>query len=176
MNFWCASEILKRHLFQNRYTMELFVIALLIVIGTIFLVAEIALIPGFGVSGIAGIGAMIGSAVYAFMKMGEIAGWVTIAIVIVVAIGLILWAVYGKSLDNVALKENISSTVADTVVSHIKVGDKGGSVTRLALIGEAKFGENIVEVTSGDGFIDEKCDVVVTRIASGVIYVENIIN
>lgn len=156
--------------------MELFVIALLIVIGTIFLVAEIALIPGFGVSGIAGIGAMIGSAVYAFMKMGEIAGWVTIAIVIVVAIGLILWAVYGKSLDNVALKENISSTVADTVVSHIKVGDKGVSVTRLALIGEAKFGENIVEVTSGDGFIDEKCDVVVTRIASGVIYVENIIN
>ena len=63
--------------------MELFVIGLLIVLGTVLLVAEIALIPGFGVSGIAGIGAMIGSAVYAFMQLGEIAGWVTIAIVIV---------------------------------------------------------------------------------------------
>jgi membrane-bound ClpP family serine protease len=156
--------------------MELFVIALLIVLGTVLLVAEIALIPGFGVSGIAGIGAMIGSAVYAFMKLGEIAGWVTIAIVIVVAIALILWAVYGKSLDNIALKENITSTVADAGTLAIKVGDRGVTVTRLALIGEVKFGENIVEVTSGDGFIDEKRDVVVTRIAAGVIYVENLNN
>lgn len=156
--------------------MELFVIGLLIVLGTVLLVAEIALIPGFGVSGIAGIGAMIGSAVYAFMQLGEIAGWVTIAIVIVVAIGLILWAVYGKSIDNVALKENITSTVADEDASKITVGDRGVSVTRLALIGEAKFGEKIVEVTSADGFIEEKSDVVVTRIAAGVIYVENVIN
>ena len=70
--------------------MELFVIVLLIALGTILLVAEIALIPGFGVSGIAGIAAMIGSAVYAFMQMGEIAGWITIAIVILVSIALIL--------------------------------------------------------------------------------------
>lgn len=156
--------------------MELFVIALLIVLGTVLLVAEIALIPGFGFSGIAGIGAMIGSAVYAFMQLGEIAGWVTIAIVIVVTIALILWAVYGKSIDNVALKVNITSSVADADASKINVGDRGVSVTRLALIGEAKFGENIVEVTSRDGFIDEKRDVVVTRIAAGVIYVENVIN
>lgn len=154
--------------------MELFVIVLLIALGTILLVAEIALIPGFGVSGIAGIAAMISSAVYAFMQMGEIAGWITIAIVILVSIALILWAIYGKSLDNVALKENISSTVADADASCINVGDKGVSVTRLALIGEAKFGDNIVEVTSADGFIDEKCEIVVTRINAGVIYVENV--
>ena len=154
--------------------MELFVIVLLIALGTILLVAEIALIPGFGVSGIAGIAAMIGSAVYAFMQMGEIAGWITIAIVILVSIALILWAIYGKSLDNVALKENISSTVADADASCINVGDKGVSVTRLALIGEAKFGDNIGEVTSADGFIDEKCEIVVTRINAGVIYVENV--
>ncbi len=156
--------------------MELFIIALLIVLGAVFLVAEIALIPGFGLTGFLGIGAMIGSVVYAFMQMGEIAGWITIAIVIVVAVTLILWAIYGKSLDNVALKENIVSTVADGGVSKIAVGDKGIAVTRLALIGEAKFGDDIVEVTSCDGFIDEKSDVVVTRIASGVIYVENFKN
>lgn len=156
--------------------MELFVTAVLIVLGTFLLVAEIALIPGFGLSGIAGIGAMIASAVYAFLQLGEVAGWVTIAIVIIVAITLILWATYGKSLDNVALKENIVSTVANADVAKIEVGDRGVSVTRLALIGEARFGENIVEVTSSDGFIDEKSDIVVTRIAAGVIYVSNFIN
>ena len=155
--------------------MELFVIGLLIVLGAVFLVAEVALIPGFGLTGIVGVAAMIGSVVYAFMRLGEIAGWITIAIVIVVAVALILWAIYGKSLDKVALKENISSTVADAGVSKIMVGDKGVSVTRLALIGEAKFGDDIVEVTSCDGFIDEKRDVVVARIAAGVIYV-NVLN
>lgn len=156
--------------------MELFVIALLIALGTVLLIAEIALIPGFGVAGFTGIGAMIGSAVYAFMQIGEIAGWITIAIVVVVSIALILWVIYGKSIDNVALKENISSTVADESDSDIKVGDKGVTVTRLALIGEAKFGDNIIEVSSGDGFIDEKCEVVVIRIAAGVIYVANVQN
>ncbi|MBQ5662898.1 MAG: nodulation efficiency protein D (NfeD) [Bacteroidaceae bacterium] len=155
--------------------MELFVIALLIILGTVLLVAEIALIPGLGFTGIAGVGAMIASAVYAFMQLGEIAGWITIAIVIFVAIALILWAIYGKSLDNVALKENIVSTVADAGASNIKVSDRGVTVTRLALIGEVKFGDEIIEVTSADGFIDEKCQVVVTRIASGVIYVEKFI-
>jgi hypothetical protein len=118
--------------------MELFVIGLLIVLGTVLLVAEIALIPGLGFTGITGVGAMIASAVYAFMQLGEIAGWITIAIVIFVAIALILWAIYGKSLDNVALKENIVSTVADAGASNIKVSDRGVTVTRLALIGEVK--------------------------------------
>ena len=33
------------------------------------------------------------------------------------------------------------------------------------------FGDSIVEVTSSDGFIDEKEEIVVKRIAAGVIYV-----
>ena len=156
--------------------MELFIIGLLIVLGTLLLLAEVALIPGFGLAGISGVVSMIGSVVYAFMQLGEVAGLVTDAIAIAVSVVLILWAIYGKSLDNMALKENIVSTVADTNVSKIKVGDRGVTITRLALIGEAKFGDDIVEVTSGDGLIDEKKDVVVTRIATGVIYVENVIN
>ena len=72
--------------------MELFVIALLIILGTVLLVAEIALIPGLGFTGIAGVGAMIASAVYAFMQLGEIAGWITIAIV--VSLAVLAWVVY----------------------------------------------------------------------------------
>ena len=151
--------------------MELFVIGLLVVLGSVLLVAEIALIPGLGLTGILGVGAMLASVVYAFMTIGDIAGWITILIVITISVALILWAIYGKSLDNVALKKNIDSTVADESPVDVKVGDRGYATTRLALIGEAQFGDSIVEVTSSDGFIDEKEEIVVKRITAGVIYV-----
>jgi membrane-bound serine protease (ClpP class) len=154
--------------------MELFVIGLLVVLGSVLLVAEIALIPGLGLTGILGVGAMLASVVYAFMTIGDIAGWITILIVITISVALILWAIYGKSLDNVALKKNIDSTVADESPVDIKVGDRGHATTRLALIGEALFGDSIVEVTSSDGFIDEKEEIVVKRIAAGVIYVAKV--
>lgn len=142
--------------------------------GSVLLVAEIALIPGLGLTGILGVGAMLASVVYAFITIGDIAGWITILIVITISVALILWAIYGKSLDNVALKKNIDSTVAGDSLPDINVGDKGCALTRLALIGEAQFGDSIVEVTSSDGFIDEKEEIVVKRIAAGVIYVAKV--
>lgn len=154
--------------------MELFVIGLLIVLGTIFLVAEIAFIPGLGITGLIGIGSMLASVTYAFVCMGEIAGWITIAIVVLTSVSLILWAVYGKSLDNVALKKNIDSTVADSGLSNVSIGDRGMALTRLALIGEAEIGKHIIEVVSCDGFIDEKESIVVKRISGGVIYVAHL--
>ena len=78
--------------------MELFVIGLLVVLGSVLLVAEIALIPGLGLTGILGVGAMLASVVYAFITIGDIAGWITILIVITISVALILWAIYGKSL------------------------------------------------------------------------------
>lgn len=151
--------------------MELIITGILIVIGALLLVAEVALIPGFGIAGILGAGAMLGSIAYSFMNIGEPAGWICVAIVILIVITLILWAIYGKSLDKVALKDNIDSTVANEEAINIKVGDQGVSTTRLALIGEAQFGNSIVEVTSCDGYIDEKESVTVKRIAANVIYV-----
>lgn len=154
--------------------MELFVTGLLIVLGAVLLVAEIALIPGLGLPGILGVGAMLASVAYAFFTIGDIAGWITILIVIVISVALILWAIYGKSLDNVALKKNINSTVAGDSLPDINVGDKGCALTRLALIGEAQFGDHIVEVKSSEGFIDENEEIYVKRISSGIIYVAKV--
>lgn len=151
--------------------MELLITGIIIVIGTLLLVAEVAFIPGFGVTGFLGMLAMLGSIIYSFQTIGEAAGWTTVAIIILIIVTLILWAIYGKSLDKIALKKNIDSTVADNATSQVKVGDKGCAVTRLALIGEAQFGDNIIEVTSCDGFIDEKEEIQVKRISAGVIYV-----
>ena len=85
---------------------------------------------------------------------------------------LFLWALYGKSLDRLALKKNIDSNVKGDELDKIKVGDRGVAKTRLALIGEANINGEVVEVKSEMGFINENEEVVVIRISGGTIYVE----
>ena len=110
---------------------------------------------------------------YAFFFVGQAAGWCTLGIVLASLSALIVWAIKGKSIDRLALKKSIDSTVkdSDTVV---KAGERGVSITRLALTGEALFGDNVFEVSSVDGFIDEKVPVEVVRVQGGVIYVKKV--
>ena len=57
-------------------------------------------------------------------------------------------------------------------LDKIKVGDRGITKTRLALIGDASINGEVVEVKSEMGFINENEDIVVIRITGGTIYVE----
>ena len=152
--------------------MELLITGILTAIGTLLLVVEVVLIPGLGLTGLLGAGAMLGAVIYAFTCISSLAGWSTLLIIILIIAALIMWAAYGKTLDKMALKKNINSTSADKEAQSIKVGDEGRTVTRLALIGDARFGARIIEVTTSDGFIDEKADVVVERISANIIYVK----
>ena len=56
--------------------------------------------------------------------------------------------------------------------SHVKTGDTGIALTRLALIGNAEINGEIVEVKSSGDFIREKTSIVVERIADGIIIVD----
>jgi membrane-bound ClpP family serine protease len=114
---------------------------------------------------------MIGSVYYAFTMLGAMAGWITLLVCVVICISLFLWALYGNSLDKVALKKNIESTVNEQDMSVFAVGDRGVARTRLALIGEALIKGQIVEVKSEDGFIDEREEVEVVRISGDSIFV-----
>ena len=151
--------------------MELSIVALLMVLGVILLVVEIALIPGVGITGVLGVLSLIVAICYSFFTLGALIGWLCVAVVLVACVALFLWAVYGKTLDKVALKENIYSTVENADANELKIGDKGVALTRLALIGEVDFDGRIVEVKSGNGFIDEGTNVVIDRINNSNIIV-----
>ena len=151
--------------------MDFFVVALLVFVGCLLLVLEVTVLPGFGITGIVGAAAMLGSVAYAFFFVGQAAGWCTLGIVLASLSALIVWALKGKSLDRLALKKSIDSTVKENETA-VKAGDRGVSITRLALTGEALFGDNVFEVSSADGFIDEKVPVEVVRVQGGAIYVK----
>lgn len=151
--------------------MDILITALLVLFATVMLVAEVVFIPGFGFTGILGVLSMIGSVYYAFVMLGSLAGWITLLVCVIICVSLFLWALYGNSLDKVALKKNIESTVNDQDMSLFAVGDRGVARTRLALIGEALINGRIVEVKSESGFIDEREEIEVTRISGDSIFV-----
>lgn len=152
--------------------MEYLILCLLVILGTILLVCEVALIPGIGIVGVLGLASFASAVSYAFMVNGPLEGWITLIVVLIITVGLILWAIYGKTLDKMSLKKNITSTVKNPEAATLAVGSEGVTVARLALMGEVDFGGRVVEVKSNDGFIDEGVKVCIVKIASDMIYVK----
>lgn len=154
--------------------MEYVITALIVLVATLLLLVEVMLIPGFGFTGILGAAAMIGAVAYSFFVIGSLAGWITLLVTIAICVALFVWALYGKSLDKIALKKKIESTVKEDELTRFSVGDKGVSRTRLALIGEAEINGLIVEVKSESGLIDEGRPVEIVRISGDTVFVKNI--
>ena len=156
--------------------MEYVITASLVLFATILLVVEVLLIPGFGFTGLLGAASMIGAVAYSFFTIGSLAGWITLLIACAICVALFMWALYGNSLDKVALKKKISSTVKEDEITKFAVGDKGVARTRLALIGEAEINGLIVEVKSESGLVDEGASIEVVRISGDTIFVKTIRN
>lgn len=152
--------------------MDYVVTSSIVLFATVLLVVEVVFIPGIGFTGVLGVLSMIGAVAYSFFNIGSLAGWITLLVACAVCVGLFLWALYGKSLDRVALKKNIDSTVKEGELSKFAVGDKGVARTRLALIGEAEINGDIVEVKSESGFVNEGDAVEVVRISGDTVFVK----
>ena len=154
--------------------MDILITSLLVLFATVMLILEVAFLPGFGFTGIIGMLSMIGAVFYAFILLGNAAGWIVLLVAVLICIALFLWALYGKSLDKMALKKNIESTVNDQDMSRFAVGDRGVTRTRLALIGEALINGRIVEVKSEGGFIDERQEIEIIRISGDSLFVAKV--
>jgi len=149
----------------------LFIIALM-VFAVLLILAEIFLIPGLSVAGIAGLGCYIGAIYLAFTSYGLFTGFITLGVSALSLLLLIYWLMRSKGLDRISLHKNSDSTIRAPRENHLKIGDTGITVTRLTLIGNAEINNEIVEVKSSDGFIDEHTPVVVTRLLGDTIIVK----
>lgn len=154
--------------------MDITITVILMLLAILLLVVEVALIPGLGFAGVLGVLMLVASVFYAFFALGYVAGWVAVVTAVIVCVSLFLWALYGKSLDRLALKKRIDSSVKAGDVKKLKVGDRGVAKTRLALIGEAYFGGEIIEVKSELGFIDENEEIEIVRISGDAVFVEKV--
>ncbi|KAA6344255.1 hypothetical protein EZS27_008109 [termite gut metagenome] len=154
--------------------MDIIIIIVLIVFAVMLFLVEVFLIPGISLAGIAALGCLVYANYYAFVHLGNTGGGITLAVSVLTCTGSLILFMRSKMLDNIALKENIISTVGKPADKRVKPGDTGICTTRLALIGHAEINGTVMEVKSIDGFLDEKTPIVVNRITDGVILVESI--
>ena len=142
----------------------------LILVGLVLIFAEILLIPGVGIAGVLGLLSMGGSCFYAFMEIGKTAGIVVTVINAALIVALTVWVLRAKTWKRMSLETNIDSKAVEGV--SLSLGDKGKTVTRLAPMGSARFGNYIIEVKALEGMLDPETPVEVVLIEDNRIYVK----
>jgi membrane-bound ClpP family serine protease len=142
----------------------------LILVGLVLIFAEILLIPGVGIAGVLGLLSMGGSCFYAFHEFGTTAGAIVTGVNAVLISALTVWVLRAKTWKRMSLETNIDSKAVEGV--SLSLGDKGKTVTRLAPMGSARFGNYIVEVKALEGMLDPETPVEVVLIEDNRIYVK----
>lgn len=146
-------------------TFELMIVVALILVGILFMLAEIFLLPGISVAGIAGAIFLIGGIVYSYLFIGSTAGNITLAASAIAMGASFFLLLKSKSLRKISLETNIESKVDNSDLGKISVGDTGIALSRLNPTGKVMVNEMIVEGKSYNGeFIDEDEKIEVIRI------------
>lgn len=154
--------------------MDILIIIGLIIAGLILFIIEVFLLPGISIAGIVSAACLLYSNYYAFDTLGTMSGCITLAVSAIGVIGITIWFMRSKTVDKLSLKKTIDYRPEPLKGLDLKPGDEGMSLTRLALIGNAEFNGQIIEVRSSGDFIEEKSRIRVERILNGIVMVEKI--
>ena len=91
--------------------MNIVLVVLLVLAGVALLLAELFLLPGFGIAGVSGFGCLIGAVVVAYLVIGRLAGYITLGACIVLS-ALAVWGfVRSHAIDKMALDTKIDGQV-----------------------------------------------------------------
>lgn len=154
--------------------MELGFIIGLIIIGIIFIIIEVFLIPGISIAGIAGTICMIGGVVLSYVNFGVATGtWILAISAILLGAGVYLFY-RSKMIDRMSLKTEIDSKVEPLQGLKVSPGDKGISVSRLAPGGKVRINGIVVEGRCENEFIDENTTVEVVEVGTYNVLVRKI--
>ena len=144
----------------------------LILVGLVLMFAELLLVPGVGVAGLLGLISMGGSCFCAFHQYGNTVGAIVTAVNVLLLIALIIWVLRAKTWKRMTLETNIDSKAVSSEAAVLAVGDRGKTLTRLAPMGSARFGNYVVEVKAVEGMLDPNIEVTVVLIEDNKIYVK----
>lgn len=154
--------------------MDIAIVVILLVVGVIFFIVELFLIPGISLAGIAGTVFAGAGVYYAYSHIGVSAGNITLFSTVLL-LGIAIWIfVRSKTLDRLSLKTDISGKNDPLEKMDIHVGDKGVTSSRLAPMGKVKINGNIIEAKTNDDFIDPGVEIVITQIYSTNVLVERL--
>lgn len=143
----------------------------IVVIGLIFIIAEVLVVPG-GILGVIG-GLLLVYAIYLPYAEGfTIGGHINLAVIILVLALSLFGSIKSGTWSRLALKANIDSKAREYFDANVNVGDRGTSISRLTPIGKARFEDNIIEVKSFVGFVDQNTEIEIIDIEKDKVIVK----
>jgi membrane-bound ClpP family serine protease len=152
--------------------MSLSIVIALILIGIIFLVIELFLIPGVSLAGIAGTLLFGGAIYYAYTNIGGMTAHIVFLVSIVLLVGGIWLFLKMKILEKMSLTAEIDGKVDPLNGIKLKVGDTGTTISRLAPMGKVKINGSVIEAKTNGEFIDEDVNIKVLEVYSTNVLVE----
>jgi len=148
-------------------------VAGILLIGFLFIIAEVLFVPG-GILGIIG-GVILLYGIYLPYGEGEtMGGHITLGITFVVLVFSLYMAIRSKTWRRVQLDTAIDSKVKHFDERELKVGDKGIATSRLNPMGTVRFGDKYVEVSTFDNFTNEGQEVEIMKITKDKLIVKEI--
>jgi membrane-bound ClpP family serine protease len=153
--------------------MDIWLAIVLVSFGLIFLVLEVFVFPGVGISGVLGI-ISLGIGVYIAFQLDTYLGLFTLASSLLGTSILVYFSIKFDTFSMMSLKTNIDSIVEVNHLSELKISDTGISISRLSPMGKAQFNDFYSEVSSQEGFIEENSPIIITNIKDNTIFVSPI--
>jgi len=145
----------------------------IILIGFLFILAEVLFVPGGVLGAIGGIVLLYG--IYLPYSVGETTGGhITLAATLVLLTISLFMAIRSQTWKKIQLDKVIDSNVKNKDAETLLVGDQGLATSRLNPMGTARFDSNYVEVTTFDNFTDEGKQVEIIKIEKNKIIVKQI--
>ena len=154
--------------------MTLLAIVLLILLGLLLLLIEFAVIPGITIAGIGGAALLIASVYIAFTGISTVAGFITLAVVVIASPLMVYYFFNSRSGKKMILETEIDGKIENFNPDNLKVGDIGKTIGRLAPMGKIKVNGEMVEAQSTGAFIDHQTEIRIISIKSNQIIVEPI--
>lgn len=148
------------------------IIIILILVGLIFLILEVVVIPGTTVVGFVGFALMVFAVWQTYIVYGSTSGHLILGGTVLISLVGLRFALRSKTWDKVMLKSNIDSKTNIIPEGAIKVGDVGTSVSRIVPTGKAIFKDEYFEVCSSGEFIDPGHEIEVVKIEHNKIFVK----
>lgn len=156
--------------------MNLFYIILLLVLGALFLMAEIVLLPGVTIGAILSLGCYAGAIYIGFTFYGTTVGFVVVAVALLLSLLTVILSLRAKTWQKLSLQQNIDSVSVESPETKIAIGAKGVAVSRIAPMGKVEIDGERYEAKSADVFIDQREEVEVIGFENTSVVVRKVKN
>ena len=152
--------------------MTMFYIILLIVLGLLFLVAELVLLPGVSIGAILAL-VCYGSSIY--LDYGTVAGVVVILAILLLSLVATIISLRAKTWQRFSLKQRVdSSSMPSTPDQELQVGDRGMTLSRLSPMGTVEVGGKVYEAKSLTAYVDPRREVEVVGFENFSVIVKTV--